>query len=87
LRVNIALDSTGLNPFRMSKTLGGLTIGIATNCDFSGVRAKVTRNYKQLKVICGKMFVVDVGTGRHAVRNIIIVRTEIKPRPFSQQNH
>jgi len=71
LRVNIAYDFTGLNPFRMPKTLGGWNIGIATNCDFSGVRAKVTRNYMQVKTVCGKMFVVDVGSGRYAVRNVV----------------
>ena len=71
MRVNIAIDSTGINPFRMPKTLGGWTIGIATNCDFSGVRAKATRNYMQFKTVYGKMFVVDVGIGRYAVRNVI----------------
>ena len=69
--VNIALDSTGINPFRMPKILGGWTIGIATNCDFSGVRAKVTRNYMQLKTVYGETFVVDEGIGRYAVRNIV----------------
>ena len=67
MRVNIALDSTGINPFRMHKILGGWNIGIATNCDFSGVRAKVTRNYMQLKTV----FVVFVGIRRYAVRNVV----------------
>jgi hypothetical protein len=62
----------GLNPFRVPKTLGGWTIGITTNCDSCGVRAKVTQNYIQLKNVCGKIFVVDVGTGRRAVRNVVI---------------